>query len=305
MNTSRRFQHVAVLYGGSSAEREVSLESGKAASRGLREAGYDVAELDVKGPDFELPEGAEAVFIALHGAFGEDGSIQAIFEERRIPYTGAGVAASRMAFDKKLSKEIFVAGGIPTPPYEILHHPGDRTLRLPVVVKPLRQGSSIGVAQVFDESDWWDACRNALAGDGEVLVESYIAGAELTVGLVDATVLPVLEIRAPRGYYDYHAKYTQGASDYLVPAPLSPSQTATCRDIARRAFEALACRGMARVDFRMDDRGELYVLEVNTIPGLTETSLLPKAAQAVGIDFPELCDRIMSLASLDNFATSP
>ncbi len=291
-----RFNKVAVLKGGDSAEREVSLRSGAAIADGLRKKGYDVVEIDMPDRQLVLPADTDAVFIALHGAFGEDGGVQKELEARGIPYTGSGPESSRKAFDKSISKGIFMAEGIPTPTYEILKQSEKRTLSLPVVAKPVRQGSSVGVHRVFHEENWLPAFADVLQYGDEVLVESYISGTELTIGVVGDRVLPVLEIRAPEGYYDYRAKYSSGLTEYLVPAPVSDHTAKCCRELAFRAFKALGCSGMARVDFRLREDGALYVLEVNTIPGFTETSLLPKAARAVGIDFPDLCDMVLRLA---------
>lgn len=293
-----RFTHVAVLKGGLSKEREVSLRSGAAVAKGLRECGYTVDEVDIRGPDFSLPEGVEAVFIALHGDFGEDGKIQEILARRNVPYTGAGPEASWMAFAKNLAKDILVRNGIATPNYEILRPGEPRSLPLPVVVKPTRQGSSFGVHRVQRENEWPDALEDAMAYNGEVLVEEFIDGRELTVGIVGNEVLPIIEISAPDGNYDYHAKYTRGATRYMVPAELDPPLETLCRDLASRTYRALNCRGLGRVDLRLSPDNRLYVLELNTIPGFTETSLLPKAACAAGCDFKSLCRRIMEMAMI-------
>lgn len=293
---TRTFRKVGVLMGGPSTERDVSLRSGAAIANGLRARGYEVVEVDLKGRSLDLPDGIEAVFVALHGAFGEDGTLQQILRDRGIPYTGSGPEASRASFDKLLSKRIFEEHGIPTPPYEVLAKGQARRLPLPVVVKPAREGSSFGVHRVFKESDWAPGLEDALKYDREALVESFIEGRELTVGVVGDQVLPVLEIRPPLGFYNYEAKYTKGKTEYLVPAPIPDDWAARCRDLAGKAFQALGCSGMGRLDFRMTPEGEPFVLEMNTIPGFTETSLLPKAARAVGIEFPELCDRILKLA---------
>jgi D-alanine-D-alanine ligase len=292
----RRFQKVAVLMGGPSAERDVSLRSGRAVAGGLRQAGYQAREVTVEGRRLDLPPDVEAVFIALHGEFGEDGEVQALLEERGIPFTGSGFEASRAAFDKRISKRIFVENGIPTPAFEVRARGEAISLPLPVVVKPARQGSSIGAHRVFQECEKTDALRDALSYDPEALVERYIDGRELTVGIVEHQALPVIEIVAPGGWYGYEAKYTAGACRYLVPAPLPEETAERCREIALRVFYALGCRGFARVDFRCSADGELHVLELNSIPGFTETSLLPKAAAAAGISFPALCDRILSAA---------
>ncbi len=298
--TNRKFQVVTVLMGGPSAERAVSLNSGRAIANALRDSGHTVHEVDVQSHDLMIPADTDAVFIALHGEFGEDGGVQALLDERGIPYTGAGPESSRKAFDKEISKTLFASAGIPTPPYEILSAGQPRTLALPVVTKPLRQGSSIGIHRVFDEADWPESFADTLTFDERALVESFIPGAELTVGIVGARVLPVIEIRAPEGYYNYSAKYTVGQTVYRVPAPITDEQTRQCQDCALRAYRVLECRGMGRVDLRMTPEGDLYVLELNTIPGFTETSLLPKAARAAGIEFPELCERILNMAQVNS-----
>ena len=295
MSGKKRFQKVAVLMGGPSSEREVSLRSGAAVAQALRGRGYDVAEVLV-GADssFTVPPGTEVAFVAMHGRFGEDGTIQALLRERGIPHTGSSPEASRRAFDKSLSKPVLVAAGIPTPPFEFLRRGQARTLPLPVVVKPVRQGSSVGVARVFREADWAPALAAALDYDDLVLVEEYIPGRELTVGVVGDVVLPVLEIVAPDGFFDYHAKYTKGVSAHLL-ADISPATERACRETALAVFRALGCRGMGRVDFRLRPDGRFFVLELNNIPGLTEVSLLPDAAQRHGWSFPELCERILDM----------
>ncbi len=291
---ARRFRRVAVLKGGASAEREVSLASGAAIAEALRAAGYHVDEVDVTGTDLRLAPEVEAVFIALHGTFGEDGTVQAMLQGRGLPYTGSNAAVSRLTFDKWATKQVLVEHELPTPTYEVVTAPGPCPLPLPVVVKPARQGSSVGIHRVFEVSDWSAALADALQYDAHVLVEAYIDGRELTVGWVAGTLLPVLEIRPVGGYYDYQAKYERDDTEYIVPAPVSPACAQQAQTLAARAIEALGCTGMARVDFRMNNAGDLYILEVNTIPGFTAHSLLPKAAQAAGIDFVALCDRIMA-----------
>lgn len=293
---TRKYNTVAVLKGGPSAERDVSLASGAAAADALRGLGYTVHELDVTGYDVSLPVDVEVAFIALHGTFGEDGTLQQLLEQRSIPFTGAGSAASRLAFDKLESKRVFEKRAIATARYEVLRRGQARTLPLPVVVKPPRQGSSIGITKVFSDEQWDPALETAFAHDEEVLVEAFIEGAELTVGIVGEQVLPVVEIRAPDGYYDYRAKYTKGMTEYLVPAPLDVETTRRCQQLAWDTFVALGCRGMGRVDLRLAPDGHAFVLEMNTIPGLTSTSLLPKAARAAGIEFPRLCEMILNLA---------
>lgn len=293
---TKKYKRVGVVMGGPSSEREVSLRSGAAIANGLRTTGYDVMEIDVTSHSLDIPPGVEAVFVALHGEFGEDGTIQLILRERGIPYTGSSPESSRMAFDKLLSKKRFEENGIPTPRYEVLKKGGRLTIPVPVVAKPARQGSSIGVHCVFREADWPGAFEDALKYDADVLVEAFIEGSELTVGVVGDQVLPVLEIRPPQGFYSYDAKYTKGRTEYLVPAPIAADRAERCQAIAVQVFRALECSHMGRIDFRMTPAGELFVLELNSIPGFTETSLLPKAARAAGIEFAALCDRIMAMA---------
>jgi len=259
-----------------------------------------VTEVDIRGRTFDLPASVDAVFIVLHGEFGEDGQVQALLEERGVPYTGSGPEASRLAFDKERSKRVLLKRGVATPAFEVLCSGDRRTLALPVVVKPVRQGSSFGVHRVLDEREWNTALADAMTYNDEVIVEPFIDGRELTVGLVGDEVLPVIEIRAPDNNYDYRAKYTKGLTEYLVPAPLDQARTEQCRDLAWRTYQALGGRGMGRVDLRMAPDGAMYVLELNTIPGFTETSLLPKAAGVAGYTFAQLCDRIIHLAALDS-----
>lgn len=295
---AKKFRRVAVLKGGPSTEREVSLRSGAAVAQGLRQSGYEVVEIDVQTAALDLPTGIEAVFIALHGAFGEDGQVQALLDQRGIPYTGSGAVASQTSFDKRKSKAIFKRAGIGTPDYAVLAPCAPCPLPLPVVVKPPCQGSTIGIHRVFKPEEWGEACRDALRFDGEVLVEAYIPGRELTVGVLGEEALPVIEVIAPDDWYDYAAKYAgQGVTQYLVPAPLPAAAADRCRAVSLQVFRALGCRGMGRVDLRMNSQGEFFVLELNNIPGFTETSLLPKAARAAGLDFPALCDRILQMAT--------
>ena len=293
--------HIAVLMGGPSAEREVSMRSGKAVVKALTEAGASVIPIDVRDHEVNLPSHVEAVFIALHGTFGEDGQLQAILEERGIPYTGSGVEASALAFDKARAKKAFTAAGIPTPRYEIvdiLHRvPGwlDH-MEFPIVVKPARQGSSVGVQIVREPGQLEAACLEAWRYDDRLVVEQFIAGRELTVGIFDDRTLPVIEIRSRQEIWTYEAKYTPGQTDYLVPAPLDSIEAARAQFLAMRAHECLGCRDYSRVDIMLAHNGEMSVLEVNTIPGFTETSLVPKAARAASLSFQTLCVRLVEMA---------
>lgn len=297
--SKRKFHRVAVLMGGPSAEREVSLKSGAAAAKGLRDSGYDVTEIVINDTNPVIPPHVEAVFIALHGAFGEDGTLQNKLEQMRLPYTGPGPQASLASFDKIMTKEILTKAKLPTPPYEVIYHPVQKaSLPFPVVTKPVKQGSTIGVRRCFKEEEWEEAVNEALRYDKCVLAEKFIPGTELTIGIVVDEVLPIVEIRPQSGFYDYAAKYTRGLTEYIVPATLSAAKTQECQSLALAVYHALGCRGISRIDMIMTLDGNFYILENNTIPGLTETSLVPQAARAAGISFPELCDSIMNTARI-------
>ncbi len=289
--------HVVVLMGGMSSEREVSLRSGAAVVDGLRMAGHTVSGVDVTSPDFLLPEKVDAVFVALHGTYGEDGAVQQELRRRGVAFTGSDETASRLAFDKRLSKRLFDRHAVPTPPWGVVREGDTPALPWPVVVKPPCQGSTLGVHRVNTADEWPDALADALSYDREAIVECFIAGRELTVGLLDGEALAVVEVVAPNGWYDYRAKYVVGQTEYLVPAPLTVAQTGECRRLAQTVYRVLGCRGMGRVDFRMDPEDRFFVLEMNTIPGFTETSLLPKAARYAGLDFSSLCDRVLQTAA--------
>lgn len=256
-------------------------------------------EVDVRGADFEVPRGVDVVFVALHGTFGEDGEVQRILDGRGLPYTGCGPESSARAFDKLESKRAFEAGGVPTPPYAVCgaeaEHP---PLPLPVVVKPPKQGSSVGVTRVTDGGLWMEAVREALRFGDSFLVERMVVGRELTVGVIGDEALPVVEIVPREGFYDYRNKYTAGKTEYFCPAQLPDAVTARVQEAALGAHRSLGCEVYSRVDVLLDGAGAPWVLEANTIPGMTETSLLPKAARAAGMEFGPLCERIIAL-SLD------
>jgi len=299
MDATTKLQ-VAVLMGGPSAEHDVSLRSGRKVAAGLRQAGHRVTEIDVPGPAFDLPADTDVVFLALHGTFGEDGQIQRLLDDRGIPYTGSGPEASERAFDKVLAKEAFRAAGVPTPADQLVN--GQAAVpagwSLPLVVKPVRQGSSVGVSIVRQTADLPAACAEAYRHDSRVLLEEYILGRELTVGVLGDRTLPVVEIIPRQGWFDYSAKYTPGNAEEIVPACLDAVTTARVQALAWRAHSCLGCRDVSRVDLILRPDGAALVLEVNTLPGMTDTSLLPQAAQAVEIEFPALCDRLVSLAVL-------
>lgn len=291
---------VAVLYGGISAEREVSLSSGRQVTLALREAGYDVTPIDV-GPDLRVTLAAldpkpDAVFNALHGRFGEDGAIQGVLDWLGIPYTHSGVRASALAMDKSAAKAVFSAAGLPIARGAIvdiaaLEHADP--MPLPYVVKPTNEGSSVGVEILLAGSNRRGAVAAAWKFGPEAMVEEYIPGRELTVAVVGDRALAVTEIASSHGFYDYDAKYAEGGSRHVIPAQVHPETYARALDVALAAHRALGCRGATRSDFRYDDTagepGRLVLLEVNTQPGLTPTSLLPEQAAHHGMSFPQLC----------------
>jgi D-alanine-D-alanine ligase len=292
---------IAVLMGGPSAEREVSLKSGTAVAAALATTGAIVAPINIQETKFGIPRDVDVAFVALHGTFGEDGTVQRMLEDSGIAYTGSSPEASARAFDKIVAKTEFHRADIPTPKYEVLdrEHPDLHRLAalgFPLVVKPSRQGSSVGISIVQEEAHLEEACQIAWHYDDRLLVEQFIAGRELTVGIFDGHALPVIEIRPKHDFFTYEAKYTKGQTDYLVPAPLEKSIEAHAKTLALRAHDCLGCRDLARVDFILAENGELFVLEVNTIPGFTETSLVPQAARAAGMEFPDLCARLVAMA---------
>ena len=290
-----RNRKLAVLKGGPGSERDVSLRSGASVASALRSIGADVTEIEVIGTEVEIPSGTELVFNLIHGTFGEDGDLQALLEERGIPYTGEGVKESRVAFDKILTKQALTRAGVPTPRSEILKSREKPTLSLPIVIKAPCQGSSVGVHLIHEASAIDPALADCLQHGDEILVEELVEGRELTVGVLGDQVLPVVEIKPLAGFYDYTNKYTKGATEYLVPAPLTEEETAAVQSVALAAVKALGLRVYSRVDVLLG-RGGPTVLEINTIPGMTETSLLPKAAAASGLDFSTLCCRIAALS---------
>jgi D-alanine-D-alanine ligase len=293
--------HLVVLMGGPGSEREVSLRSGAAVANALRQGGYRVTELEVTGPDFELPADTGLCMNMIHGTFGEDGRLQSLLDARGIVYTGEGARGSRLAFDKKESKRRFEQSGVPTARWEIIGSHEKPTLPMPLVLKAPREGSSVGVHIVRKTEDMDAALSDCAALDREILVEEFVEGRELTVGVVGDRALAVVEIRPHEGFYDYAHKYTKGASDYFCPAPLDPETTKRVQAAALAAHRSLGLEVYSRVDILLRGDGTFCVLETNTIPGMTETSLLPKAAAAVGTSFLELCEEI-ALLSLHRFA---
>jgi D-alanine-D-alanine ligase len=282
---------IVVMFGGPSAERKVSLRSGAGVAQALRSLGHTVTELDPEKPDWILPPETDAVFLALHGTYGEDGTVQAQLEKLGVPYTGCDAGASRLAFDKVLTKQRCVAAGVPTAKFLVVESaktPWPLGWQPPVVVKPVRQGSSVGLQFVERVADWPGALAEALRYDSQVLVEERIIGREVTVGILAGQALPVVEVRPKSGRYDERSKYTAGETEYFCPADFDAATTQRIQAAALGAFHAIGGRDYSRVDVMVRPNGEPVVLEVNTLPGMTETSLLPKAAAAVGIGYAEL-----------------
>jgi D-alanine-D-alanine ligase len=290
---------ITVMLGGPSAEQEVSLRSGAAVAGALRSRGHDVFEVDPKNGSFILPDETDAVFLALHGTYGEDGTVQRQLEKLGVLYTGCDSEASRIAFDKVLTKQKCLEAGVPTAKFLVVNSektPLPKDLRLPLVVKPVRQGSSVGLQFVERVEEWPNALVEALKFDAEVLAEEKIVGRETTVGILDGMALPVVEVCPKTGRYDYKNKYTAGNTEYFCPADFDAATTRKIQAAALGAFHAIGGRDYARVDVMVDANGEPVVLEVNTLPGMTETSLLPKAAAAAGMDYAQLCQRMIELA---------
>jgi len=297
---------VAVLMGGTSSEREVSLRSGAAVARALREAGRKVVEIDLRTETGRELDGGgfDAAFIALHGRFGEDGQLQRILQERGIPYTGSGPEASRLAMDKVETKRRFKARHVATPPHHVvvqgesvaLWEQFARALGYPVVLKPRAEGSSVGVTVHEDCATLLDGAAECFRYGSVGLMEKFISGRELTAGILDGEALPLVEMKPKSRFFDYRAKYQDPDTKYIVDPPISEIEKRRVQKAAKDAFAALGCEGFGRVDLILTPFCSVHVLEVNTIPGMTERSLFPKAAAAAGIGFPDLCSRLVELA---------
>ncbi len=293
---------ITVLSGGPGSERAVSLKSGRAVAAALQSLGHEVRIADIGPEDLSaLNAPADLVFIALHGAFGEDGKLQKILEERGIRYCGCGPAASALAMNKLATKRRFVDAGVPTPDFDVAT--AERLERiaqlrpLPVVIKPLAEGSSIDCHIVERREDLRPALSEVVESYGRCLVEDYIRGVELTVGILGSEALPPIEIRTRRRFYDYQAKYIDNDTEYLFDIPLPEEVLEEIKALSVKAHEALGCRDFSRVDWMVDtETNQPHALEVNTIPGFTDHSLLPKAARQAGLSFPQLCQRIVELA---------
>ena len=294
------FGRVAVMLGGTSAEREVSLDTGAAVLAALRSRGVDAHAWDpAERPMAEFATaGFDRVWIALHGTGGEDGALQGALQWFDMPYTGSGVLASALAMDKIRSKHLFAAAGIPTPDYAVIRHDADAVLAaeqlgFPMILKPSGQGSSVGMSKVFEAADLAGAVSLALQHGDVALAERCIVGEELTVAVLQGTALPSIRIETPRVFYDYRAKYESDRTEYHCPGTGDADAEALYAGIAMAAFNAIGCAGWGRVDFMTGEDGQPQVLEVNTIPGMTSHSLVPMAARQAGIDFEELCWRIL------------
>jgi D-alanine-D-alanine ligase len=301
----KSFGKVGVLLGGRSAERQVSLKSGAMVLAALQREGVDAHAFDPKERDLTalIAEGFDRVFIALHGRYGEDGTMQGALELAGVPYTGSGVLASALAMDKWRTKLVWQAAGIPTPRYELLHAKSDfrgvaERLGVPIMVKPANEGSSLGMSKVRAAADLEEAWTLAANYDPLVIAEQFIQGIELTVGVLGNGALPIIKLETSRDFYDYEAKYVADDTRYILPCGLSAEHEAALQRQVLDAFTTLGCRGWGRVDLMLDREGRPQFLEVNTSPGMTDHSLVPMAARHAGIPFETLCARILELAAL-------
>jgi D-alanine-D-alanine ligase len=295
-------QKIAVLMGGPGSEREVSLATGRGVSKALRSLGAEVVDVDVRDENFELSHDVDLAFLTIHGTFGEDGQLQQILEDRGVAYTGDGIEESRIAFDKILSKERFRENNVTTPHWQVVKSGQRPTIPLPIVVKPPRQGSTVGVVIVKNARELDSAVAEAAKYDGELLIEKFVPGRELTVGILGDQALPILEIIPKGGFYDFTNKYpflnpqAGGGAEHVCPAKIDNDKTKEIQDLALKAYRALGLQVYSRVDVILSENNEPFVLEINTIPGMTEASLLPEAAAAAGISYVDLCTRIIELS---------
>jgi len=295
-------QKIAVLMGGPGSEREVSLATGRGVSKALRSLGAEVVEVDVRDENFELSHDVDLTFLTIHGTFGEDGQLQQILEDRGVAYTGDGIEESRIAFDKILSKERFRENNVTTPYWQVVKSGQRPTIPLPIVVKPPRQGSTVGVVIVKNARELDSAVAEAAKYDGELLIEKFVPGRELTVGILGDQALPILEIIPKGGFYDFTNKYpflnpqAGGGAEHVCPAKIDNDKTKEIQDLALKAYRALGLQVYSRVDVILSENNQPFVLEINTIPGMTEASLLPEAAAAAGISYVDLCTRIIELS---------
>ena len=295
-------QKIVVLMGGPGSERDVSLATARGVSKTLRTLGAEVVEMDVRDEKFTLPADVDLAFLTIHGTFGEDGQLQRILEQRGVAYTGDGAKESEIAFDKIRSKEKFREHGVTTPPWQVVTLGQRPTIPIPLVIKPSRQGSTVGVYIVKNAREIDTAMAEAAKYDEKLLVEKFISGRELTIGILGDQVLPILEIIPKGGFYDFTNKYpflnpqAGGAAEHVCPAKIDPEKARQIQELALRAYRALGLQVYSRVDVLLPDDGAATVLEVNTIPGMTQASLLPETAAAAGIDYAGLCFRIIQLS---------
>jgi len=311
MNKEARFGKVAVLMGGDTAEREISLESGSAVLAALQRQGVQAEPLDLDERVLgKLVAGAfDRVFIALHGRGGEDGQIQGALETLRIPYTGSGVLASALAMDKRMTKRVWLSLGLPTPPFVELipdFDPEDvvERLGLPVMVKPAREGSSVGASKVTAQEQLRVSWQEAARTDDCVIAERWISGKEYTVAILGDQALPIIRLETRRTFYDYKAKYLDDETQYICPCGLPEVRERQIRQMALKAFQSLGCQGWGRVDLMMDEHGQPWLLEVNTVPGMTSHSLVPMAAKAAGIEFDDLVLSILEASLVNGVKTA-
>jgi len=297
---------VFLILGGLSKERDVSLMTGEAIYKALCERGYNVEKFDPKTDDWaKLKEEADLAFISLHGKFGEDGCVQGLLEMYGIPYTGSGILSSALCYDKDQTKIVMSQKGINIPKTwvytegDIINFIESEDIVFPVMVKPNREGSTIGMTVVEEKNQLEAAIKLALESSPKVLIEEFISGTEVTVGLLNGKAMTVVEIVPKSGLYDYKSKYEAGQTDYFFPARISDALTDEVRLISEKAYNALGCNGAPRADYIIDKQGKIFFLEMNTIPGMTETSLLPKSAAGSGINFADLCEKIVQAAKLD------
>ena len=305
MNTREKLpKRIAVLMGGPGSEREVSLATGHGVSKALRSLGVEVVDVDVHDENFEVPEDIDLAFITIHGTFGEDGQIQKILERRGIAYTGDGASESESAFDKVRTKEKFRDHGVPTPRWEVIHAGQRPTIPVPLVVKPAREGSTVGIVIVKHDNELESAIAEASKYDRELLIEKFVSGRELTIGILGDQALPIIEIIPKGGFYDFNNKYpflnpqAGGGATHVCPANIDAEKTNEVQQLALRAFRAADLQVYGRVDVIFPENEPPTVLEVNTIPGMTEASLLPEAAAVAGISYADLCARIIALSQL-------
>ncbi|MHB1377583.1 MAG: D-alanine--D-alanine ligase [Candidatus Humimicrobiaceae bacterium] len=302
---------VGVICGGISSEREISLKTGEGIFNALKNSGYNAEYIDFKGDNISVFKNIDIAFLALHGKYGEDGTVQGVLELLKVPYTGSGILASSLAIDKIFAKKIFAFEKISTPSYIGLNLNGSinieeikndviKIIGYPLVVKPSREGSTIGITIIQDDSDLEDAINFAKIYDHRILLEKFISGRQMTVSLIGdkPTALPLIEIRPKSGFYDFKSKYTAGLTEYITPAVIESNLSENIKELAVKTHNCLGCYGISRVDLILDDNNKPFILEINTMPGMTATSLVPKAAAAAGISFERLVEIILNYSNL-------